>query len=118
MASIIQDLKTRTLYDAKLVNSKLYIITSSEKNKLISVYSNGKKYLTNKLVKLNLDDDIFIATRKNGYVSFTHYKVISLAKEKNCKLEFFWRICSENDINDIRKEEYRKFLRNFVSKVS
>lgn len=105
--------KIRTLIPAKKVANKLLISGFCTSTMEICVYSDGIKY-TEGVRELNIGDDVFIATKKKDYITFAHYKMISLYAENNCELVYSRRIFDSKEI-DVQKETYKSFIENFKS---
>lgn len=105
--------KIRTLIPAKKVANKLLISEYCTSTMEICVYSDGVEY-TEGVRELNIGDDVFIATKKKGYITFAHYKIISLYAENNCELVYSRRILDSKEI-DVQKATYKAFIENFIS---
>ena len=106
--------KIRTLFPAKRIANKLLISGFHTNTISICVYSDGVEY-TDGVRELKVGDDVFIASKKSGYITFAHYKMISLYCENNCELIFSKRFYDYNDI-DVPKVEYKSFLEDFKCK--
>lgn len=50
--------------------------------------------------------------KKTDYITFAHYKIISLHEENNCKLIYSRRLYDYNNI-DVPKAEYKAFIKDF-----
>ena len=108
----VSNSKVRTLIPAKRIGNKLLLSISQEDTMSIRVYSNGLEY-NDGIQELKIGDDVFIATKKPGYVTFAHYRIISLFAENNCEIISSKRIYDMDDINDMSKDSYKSFLKNF-----
>lgn len=103
--------KIKTLFPARRIANKLLISRFHTNTISIRVYSDGVEY-TDGVIELKIGDDVFIASKKPEYITFAHYKMISLYCENNCELIFSKRFYDYNDI-DVPKVEYKTFLKNF-----
>lgn len=103
--------KIRTLIPAKKVANKLLISGFCTRTTGICVYSDGIKY-TEGVRELNIGDDVFIATKKKDYITFAHYKMISLYAENNCELVYSRRIYDNKNI-DVKNIKYKSFIEEF-----
>ncbi len=101
-----------TLFSARMLGNKLLISTFTSARKSIRVLSNDKTYEEG-LIELKSGDNILIASNKKDYITFSHYKIISIRPENNCQLIFSKRIYERKDINSLPKAEYKNFIRNF-----
>ena len=100
--------KIRTLIPAKRIGTKLFISDFNTNTLSIcihSVYNDG-------VVELHIGDDIFISSKKDGYITFAHYHMVSLFTENNCKLIYSTRIYDYNNF-DVPKKAYKSFLNDF-----
>lgn len=100
----------RTLYFTRMVQGVLEIDAHSYEHRKISVFSNGVER-TNEFVPLNIGDDVYVATSKNMYATFCHFKIISLDMTNNCKFIFGGRIKDSIDISKLPEASYRSFMR-------
>lgn len=83
--------------------------------KMVRVISNDKEF-DEGIVRLKLGDEIMLASQKEGYVAFAHYKVTSLWAKDNCALLFSRRV---HDFKNLKfNYRYKSFLRDFKRKVS
>lgn len=103
--------KITTLIPASRIDNKLCISNFHKHNMSISVYSNGWEY-TEGPVELKVGDDVFIATIKANYITFAHYRMVSLSAENNCKLMYSKRFYNYNNF-DVSKASYKSFLKGF-----
>lgn len=106
------DNKIKTLYPAKKIAGNLLITNLQTDNRSICVYSQGKQY-NDGICVLKIGDDVFISTKKENYITFAHYRVISLYAEENCELIYSKRLYDYNDV-DLPKEEYITFVKDFI----
>lgn len=102
--------KITTLFIAKRVANKLLISTFHTYTMEICVYSNGIEYKDG-VKELEIGDDVFISSKKTDYITFAHYKIISLYEENNCKLIYSRRLYDYNNI-DVPKA-YKAFIKDF-----
>lgn len=103
--------KIKTLTPAKRVANKLLISIFYTNTMSLCVSSNGIVY-TDGIRELRIGDDVFIATKKVNYITFAHYKIVSLYSENNCELIYSKRFYNYNYI-DVPKESYESFIENF-----
>lgn len=103
--------KIRTLIPARRIANKLLISEFHTHTMDICVCSNGIEY-TDGVRELKVGDDVFIATKKLDYITFAHYKMVSLYAENNCELIYSRRFYDYNDI-DLPKAAYKTFIRDF-----
>ena len=103
--------KVRTLIPANRIGNKLFISKFQTNTQSISVYSNGIEY-SDGIQELNVGDDVFIATKKSDYITFAHYKMISLYAENNCKLIYSKRFYDYNDM-ELLEAAYKSFMKDF-----
>lgn len=103
--------KIRTLFPAKRIGNKLLISGFHTNTISICVYSNGMEY-SDGVKELKIGDDVFVASKKTDYITFAHYKIISLYAENNCKLIYSKRFYDYNNI-DVPKTSYDLFIKDF-----
>lgn len=103
--------KISTLFPARRIANKLLLSGFHTNTMSICIYSDGIEY-TEGIKELKIGDDVFIATKKLDYITFAHYKMISLYAENNCELIYSQRFYDYNDI-DVPKVEYATFLKDF-----
>lgn len=101
----------RTLIPAKLVNGTLKIFDFQTYAQSICVISDDKWYLTGPQ-ELHIGDDILIATQKSAFVTFVHYRLVSLEPKNNCKLIFNKRLAFD-ELSSVRNPMYQPFLEKF-----
>lgn len=103
--------KIRTLIPAKRIGAKLFISDFNTNTLSICIHSNGKVY-NDGVVELHIGDDIFISSKKDGYITFAHYRMVSLFTKNNCRLIYSTRIYDYNNF-DVPKKAYKSFLNDF-----
>ncbi len=103
--------KVRTLIPANRIGNKLFISNFQTHTMSIRVCSNNLEY-NDGIRELNVGDDVFIATKKSDYITFAHYKMISLYAENNCELIYSKRFYDYNDI-DVPDSAYKSFIKDF-----
>lgn len=111
-----QTSKLKTLLLAKKVDNKLVISECINNMQSVSVFSDGKEFNEGS-VELHVGDDVYVATNKINYISFAHYKMVSLYTENNCVLIYSKRLYNLQKL-DILLEKYRDFVRSFMKKHS
>lgn len=109
--------RINTLYAARKYGNNLYIHDFGNEFKSIRVISGGIEY-NDGLVDLKIGDDVYIAAKKDGYVTFAHYKIVSLTVENNCTCVYSKRLYDLAGINDLPEAGYKSFMRDFKRKVS
>lgn len=103
--------KVRTLIPANRIGNKLFISKFQTHTMSIRIYSNNLEY-NDGIRELTVGDDVFIATKKSDYITFAHYKMISLYAENNCELIYSKRFYDYNDI-DVTDSTYKSFIKDF-----
>lgn len=103
--------KISTLFPANRIGNKLLISKFLTPTMSIRVCSNSLEY-NDGIIELNVGDDVFIATKKPDYITFAHYKIISLYSENNCELIYSKRFYDYNDI-DVPEIAYKSFIKDF-----
>lgn len=108
--------KVCTLFSVEKTEDKLLISILQTSLKSIRVYSNGIE-CNDGIIELRLGDDVYIATRKPEYITFAHYRIITLDSENNCELIFSKRIRNDTDI-DILRASYKSFIKDFICRCN
>lgn len=103
--------KIRTLIPASRIGNQLLISNFHTHNMSICVCSNGLEY-TDGIKELKVGDDVFIATKKADYITFAHYRMVSLYAENNCELMYSKRFYDYGNF-DVPKAAYKSFLKDF-----
>lgn len=106
--------KVKTLNIAHRVGKKLILSIINTGLMYTRVFSNGIEY-NEGTMELSIGDDILIAINKDNYISFSHFKIISLYAENNCTLIYSDRFYYDKKI-DVEKSEYKSFLREIKHK--
>jgi rRNA-processing protein FCF1 len=109
--------RTNTLYAARRIGGKLFISDFTTPYRSILVLSNGIEY-NDGVRELKVGDDVYLATKKDGYLTFAHYCITSLGAEDNCKLVFSKRIYDVTEITDLPVANYKSFMREFNRRVN
>lgn len=105
--------KICTLIPAKKYNGKLQIFEFETTTQSIRVTSDGKHYFSVPY-ELHIGDDILIATQKSAFITFVHYRVISLSETNNCETIFSKQLPLDSPLTSIRNSNYLSFLRKFM----
>lgn len=108
---------TYTLYATRKIGNNLYTSVFENAYKSIRVISGNIEYNTG-TVKLKIGDDVYIATKKNNYITFAHYRMISLSIENNCQLVCYRRLYDSAEINNLPNASYKSFMRAFKCRVN
>lgn len=103
-----------TLYSAKKIAGKLVITLHTHDYRSIWLLS-GEDQFKRGTHELKVGDDIYIATRKPDFMTFAHYRILSLESENNSELIFSYRIYEKKDIKEMPLASYKTFLREFWS---
>jgi len=109
--------KITTFHGTKRVGRDLIIDLDSVNTdwRMVKVISEDKE-ITSGITALKVNDEIFLASQKDKYVVFAHYKVISLWADDNCSLIFSKRL---NNLNKLDfNHRYKSFLRDFKRKIA
>lgn len=106
---------THNIVDTKKINENLFIKCYSTASKSICVISNGIEYKEG-LCELHIGDDVYIATKKENYVTFAHYRITSLYVNKNSIIVYHCRIYKREDIAILPRATYKSFVRELMSK--
>lgn len=101
-----------TLFVAGKIGGKLSISDFNTDHRSVKVISNGLEY-TEGVCELKIGDDVYIVKKKNKYLTFAHYTMISLEARNNCKLVYSKRIYNISEIENLPKVDYKTFIRNF-----
>ena len=104
--------KTCTLYVARKVGNKLYISNFNNHYRSVMLLSEGFEY-TDGVRELKIGDDVYLATKKLDYLTFAHYRIISLSAENNCKLIYSARIRNVHNLSKLPAARYKSFMRDF-----
>ena len=103
--------KIKTLIPASRIGDQLVISNFHTNNMSICIYSNGLEY-TDGIKELKVGDDVFLATKKADYITFAHYRMVSLYAENNCELIYSRRFYDYRNF-DVTKAAYKSFLKDF-----
>lgn len=106
-----------TLFTAKRIKNHLCISDFDTECRSIEVISRGTK-INRGVHNLHPGDDVYIVTRKNDYLTFAHYQMISVADENNCMLVYSARIYEPEEISDLPNAEYRRMVQDFRQRIS
>lgn len=107
-----------TLYPTKKVDGNLYLTPNfNSVTTEFCVISNGTKLKVLKMYgsqELHIGDDVLIAKYKKekGFVSLSHFRIISLFEEENAELIYTTRIYNSDDVSHL-DAFYRSFIEDF-----
>lgn len=104
-----------TLRIIKTDGRNFTIWVGENSNKSILLISDGVEY-RHGIHKLKINDDIYVATKKEGYYTFIHFRVTALKIKDNCKIICHKRVCDKRDIKNLPSADYRTFMREFYRK--
>ena len=103
--------KVETLLSANRIGNKLLINNFHTGTRSIRVCSDGLEH-NDGIIELKVGDDVFICSKKPDYITFAHYRIISLYAENNCELIYSKRFYDYNDI-DVPNSAYKSFIKDF-----
>lgn len=106
-----------TLVPTRKVGKKLFISNFNTPIMSITVISKGKKF-NQGTYELKIGDEVYLATKKPRYLTFAHYRMISLGVENNCTLVYSKRIHSKNEFKKLPEDDYKLFMQEFSRKVN
>ncbi len=107
----------RTMYSTKIIHKRLMISNTNTNILCIRTFSKGQVY-THETIELTIGDDVFIATKKLGYITFAHYKIISLSKKDNCILVYFKEHFFSDKHITVPKRSYKSFIEEFITRYN
>lgn len=108
--------RANTLYAAKRIGEKLFISNFTTPYRSIAIISNGTEFKEG-VYELKVGDDVYLATKKEEYLTFAHYCITSLNAENNCRIVFSRRIYDTSEIESL-PAAYKSFMRQFHNRVS
>ena len=103
--------KVTTLLSSNRIGNKLLISNFHTVTRSIRICSDGLEY-NDGIRELKVGDDVFVSSKKPDYITFAHYRVISLYAENNCELIYSKRFYDYNDI-DVPNSAYKSFIKDF-----
>lgn len=106
--------KIRTLYLANRVGNQL-LISNFQTDKMSVCIRSGVSEYKDGVRELKVGDDVLIATQKIGYLTFAHYRIVSLCEENNCELIYSRRFYKDSELN-LTNPVYKSFMEEFKSK--
>lgn len=104
--------KANTLYSAQKVGDKLLLSCYSSATRQVGIYANNN-IISSGVRELNIGDNVFIATKRVDYISFTHFRVTSLFAENNCQFIYGKRFYNGDEI-DVPELVYKDFITRFL----
>lgn len=107
--------RKNTLLIARKYEDKLVIDSFNTKYRKTLVISEGELY-DEGIYELKINDEVYLASKKENYMTFAHYCITSLKEVGNCQLIYSMRIYNLTDIDNLPKAEYRSFMRDFRSR--
>lgn len=114
----IENHQFRTLFDARYSSKGLKIDLTPTNIRSYAIFSNGIKYETG-IKKLKIGDEVFIAKMHKDYITFSHFKVISLESSNNVLLINAFRIYhkeKEKRLAKIKPSSYKSFIKDFYAR--
>lgn len=111
----VKNSNLKTLIPARRVNGALVIPRFQTANMSICVYSDGVEYHEG-VRKLKIGDDVFLCSKKPGYITFAHYQIVSLFAEDNCILVYSQRLYDSSNIT-VPKATYKSFIKDFIHRL-
>lgn len=110
----------RTLRPTKKSGEKLLLTSNFDPiSNAMRVLSDGLEYDISKMRKpyeLHIGDDVLVAKKKDTYISFYHFKMISVYEQENCEIVYYKQIYSSKDISNLPKASYKNFIKDFTYK--
>lgn len=94
---------------ASWISGKMVITDFNTEKNSICVISDNHIYYEGWL-ELKVGDNIYIITKKGRYIKFTHYEVVTLSQEKNCKIVYSKRFYKSYTRIDVPKKSYKDFI--------
>lgn len=110
--NVLAEYKTVTLTMLKQINDGLFVTEFDNQRMKIQLFSKGLVY-SEGCHEVHIGDDLYMATKKDNFVTFAHYKVINLKETDNAKMIFSKRISDKSYIKNLQNSEYKTFLRDF-----
>lgn len=108
----------RTLYPTKRDGEKLLLTSNFDPiTTAIRILLDSSEYnisRTRPPYELHVNDNILVAKNKSTYISFYHFRMISLYDQDNCEIVYYKQIHSSQDINDLPEDQYKNFIKNFI----
>ena len=110
--------KIRTLFSTQIIDGKLSISEEQwdKGYRIMQIIRSDGKVINSGNVALEIGDNIFIATKKDNYISLNHFEVLTLENVKNVKSIFIRKVYDDERLEDkLFKREYLDFayiLRN------
>lgn len=109
----------RTLYYTKKEGDRLLIAPTFDPiSTAVRIVSDTFEYdilKSREPYELHIGDNVFIAKSKKNYVSFYHFRMISLNDTINCIVKYHKRIYSMYDIELLPQGNYKSFINDFLS---
>lgn len=107
--------KSATLTAVEQAGGKFYIDVFNNIHGSLLLISNNLEY-TDGVHELKVGDDVFLATKKPGYITFAHYLITSLSTTNNCKVIYSQRIYKKDKIHSLPQTAYRSFMSDFMQR--
>jgi len=111
LSATTEQSKIRTLFSTQIIDGKLSISEEQLDTgyRIMKIFRSNVEVSGN--VTLEIGDNIFIATKKDDYISFNHFEVISLENIKNVKSIFLRKIYDNEALEaNLFKKEYFDFV--------
>lgn len=107
--------KSATLTAVEQAGGKFYIDVFNNIHGSLLLISNNLEY-TDGVHELKVGDDVFLATKKPGYITFAHYLITSLSTTNNCKVIYSKRLYKNDKIRNLPQTAYRSFMSDFMQR--
>lgn len=105
----------KTLLAVRNIEGRLVIPEFYNENRSILLISDGVEY-SDGVHEVKIGDDVYIATKKPNYMTFAHYRLITLDTQNNSRLIYSARIYNKSEILDLPNANYKSFMRDFKRK--
>lgn len=109
------DDNSATLSVVEKTGNKLYIDVFNNSHGSILLISGNLEY-TCGVHELKIGDNVYLATKKDDYITFTHYQITSLSLWNNSRLIYSKRIYKKDKIRYLPSTSYRSFMYGFMQR--
>ena len=118
---LVQPLKNEigkivSLDDTEFIGGKLFIkLNGASQTRRVCVQTGSKEYKNGRF-NLKVGHHIFMAKRKEDYITFFDYEVVSISKYLNCKIYYCAKLYDKESSNFLPDSKERYFMRNFFER--
>lgn len=106
---------TATLSIVEKTGNKLYIDVFNNSHGGVLLISGNLEY-TSGVHELKIGDSVYLATKKDEYITFAHYQITSLSLWNNSRLIYSKRIYKKDKIRYLPSTSYRSFMYGFMQR--